>query len=71
MFHRLAEPDTAKAGMSKLDRQAVTLDWLEEFRARVDEPISGEEKYRGISFRNTGQRMTVIMSGIIGQKEIL
>ena len=36
--------DTAKAGMSKLDRQAVTLDWLEEFRARVDEPISGRRK---------------------------
>lgn len=30
--------------MSKLDRQAVTLDWLEEFRARVDEPISGRRK---------------------------
>ena len=36
--------DTAKAGMSKIDREVTTLDWLEEFRAKVEEPISGRKK---------------------------
>lgn len=36
--------DTAKAAMSKTDREPVTLDWLEEFRARVVEPVTGRKK---------------------------
>lgn len=36
--------DTARAAMSKIDRSIETLPWLEEFRAKVYEPISGRMK---------------------------
>lgn len=36
--------DTAKAAMSKIDREAVTLDWLEEFRAKIVEPVTNRTK---------------------------
>lgn len=36
--------DTAKAGMSKIDREFTTLDWLEEFRAKIVEPVTGRTK---------------------------
>ena len=33
---------TAEATLSRLGREAVTLDWLQEFRGRIIDPVTGE-----------------------------
>ena len=60
--------DTAKVSLDAIGRTAETLDWLREFYVEVDNPVTGENKSRGILCRRSGHSMKICMTKINGTK---